>query len=153
MVCNHDLGYTIKPPNFSKAASHELTEKKAFAHIHKWQDVNSAAYYRGGETSKCTQSGWCDFALRGRSQRCSENVRKRHEVEEKPLRKRTQTEREKERFGRSKIIVTLSLDSTHYFSIQWAQCRGDMAEIQLQSKFDSGSRDEAVDLQCHTVSV
>lgn len=27
-----------------------------------------------------------------------------------------------------------------------------MAEIQLQNTFDSGSRDEAVDLQCHTVS-
>lgn len=47
-------------------------------------------------------------------------------------------EKEKERFGRAKIIVTLSLDSTHYFSIQWAQCWGDMAEIQLQNTFDNG---------------
>lgn len=127
-------------PLFQDAFAH-------FAHIHNWQDLNSAVYKRGGGNKWINyESGWWDSALR--RQRCSENVGKTRGGGETS--KKMDTERK--RFGRSKIIVTLSLDSTHYFSIQWAQCWGDMAEIQLQNTFDSGSRDEAVDLQCHTVS-
>ena len=64
-----------------------------------------------------SESGWCDCALRGRSQRCGENVRKTRGGGE-TSKKMDVTARERERFARSKIIVTLSLDSTHYFCIQ-----------------------------------
>lgn len=40
------------------------------------QDLNDAAYESGGKTSKSNQSGWCDSALRGQSQRCRENMGK-----------------------------------------------------------------------------
>lgn len=134
-----------RQPRFQDACAH-------FAHIHKWQNLSDAAYKRGGETSKSTLRVGGVTLLWGDRARDAARMWGRHEVQEKPPRKWTQRERERERSGRSKIIVTLSLDSTHYFSIQWAQCWGDMAEIQLQNTFDSGCRDEAVDLLCHTVS-
>lgn len=121
----------------------------AFAHftcIHKWQDLNGGGLWKGRRDNRIhSESGWCDCFEETEPEMTRGMWRRNpHENEH--------TQKEKERFGRSKIIVTLSLDSTHYFSIQCTQCWGDMAEIQLQNTFDSASWDEAVDLQCHTVS-
>lgn len=64
-----------------------------------------------------SESGWCDSAPEGeRARECREGTWGRHEVEEKNLQENGHGA--KERFGRFKIILTLSLDSTHYSSIQ-----------------------------------
>lgn len=150
-ICEHALGFAVKTPNFSKASSHGPTATRLLRclctfHMYSPMTGSERRSLQKGRRDNRINWEWVVWLLWGDRARDAERMWRRNLYENE------HTHKEKERFGRSKIIVTLSLDSTHYFSIQWAQCWRDMAEIQLQNTFDSTSWNEAVDLQCHTVS-
>lgn len=120
--CKHALGFAVTPPNISKAPSHGPTATPGSQRCSLWK-------WRKDKQIKSEWVVWlCFEGTEPEMQReCGEDTRWRRSLQENGHRKK-----EEERFGRSKIIVTLSLDSIHYFYIQWAQCWGDMAEIHLK---------------------